>query len=583
MLVYGDRSERTDPRERLEWLAEERAAVGAMAAGLERHSRLVTLLIEAGRLQQGIADADFERVGCDRRTPETGALTELLLGLGRAVCSSWDSGFEAPLDLPEVPKTDLPGALDLREPEGFAFYALYPEAYAEAARRVRLAGPPRVVGVRSIGTSLAALVAATVGAKTFVTVRPFGHPFARKVALASELERELLAEAGHFLIVDEGPGQSGSSFGAVADWLEARAVPLERIAFLPSHCGQPGPQSSAAHRELWSRAHREVADLGPRLPQLIERWASELLGPLDEPLEDLSGGQWRGHAFPDQRNWPAADPAWERRKFLARAGAETWLIKFAGLGALGERKLEMARRLHRAGLSPQPRGLIHGFLVERWHDEAQRVTLRDKPLEVLADYIGKRARLFPAGEAQGASIAQLLDMARRNLSLSLGDDAAAGLSRWQPRVDSLEQRVVRVLTDNKLQPHEWLRLPDGRLLKTDALDHHAAHDLIGAQDVAWDVAGASVEFDLDQRETAWLAAQVGRSAGRLVDSELLELMTLAYLALRVGQVSLSIEMCAGNRAERVRLECVLKRHEHRLHQCLLQCETAATRPKSLVD
>ncbi len=554
-----------------------------MAPGLERHSRLVALLIEAGRLLQGIADADFERARADRRTPATHSLTELLLHLGRAVHSSWDSDFDAPLELPQVPcPVDLPPAVDLREPEGFAFYAVYPEAYALAARRLSLAAPPRVIGIRSIGASLAATVAAALGAPSFVTVRPFGTAYNRQVAIAPELERELLGEPAHFLIVDEGPGQSGRSFGAVADWLEQRGVPLERIAFLPSHCGAPGRQASAADRQRWSRAQKEVADLGPMLPQLLGRWASDLLGPLDAPLTDISAGEWRRHAYAHAGEWPAVNRAWERRKFLARAGGDTWLLKFAGLGKAGRRNLATASGLQESGLSCDARGLVHGFLVQRWHGEARRLVASDAPVEELAHYIARRARLFPAAGAQGASIAELLDMTRRNLSLAIGEHAAAALSRWQPRVGALEQRVVRVLTDGRLQPHEWLRLADGRLLKVDALEHHCGHDLIGAQDIAWDVAGASVEFELDRRQTAWLAAEVGRSIGRLVDPELVEFMTTAFLAFRLGQVALSIDMC-GDRAEQLRLTRVLKRLEQRLHQCLLPCATSSKRLESLVD
>ena len=67
----------------------------------------------------------------------------------------------------------------------------------------------------------------------------------------------------------------------------------------------------------------------------------------------------------------------------------------------------------------------------------------------------------------------------------------------------LKGAVRRVETDNRLHAWEWLHTPDGRLLKTDALDHHAGHDLIGCQDITWDIAGATVELDLsDRSETA---------------------------------------------------------------------------------
>ena len=155
---------------------------------------MVAALVEAGQLLQGVADADFEHVGRDRRTAATDELGEFLLELGHAVCRSWDSRFQSVGPLPRLNVgDDWPGQVELRVPEGFAFYALFPEAYAEAARRLALSGPPRVIGIRSIGTSLGAIAAAALGAPPPVTVRPFGDPFARKIAVDPALEAELLA------------------------------------------------------------------------------------------------------------------------------------------------------------------------------------------------------------------------------------------------------------------------------------------------------------------------------------------------------------------------------------------------------
>src|SRR5438067_2537517 len=139
MLVYGDRSERADPRERLEWIAVQLAHVDAMHGGIERHARLVGALIEAGRLLQGVADADFDHFGQDRRTPAVDALTRYVCAIARATCRSWDSGFSRIDELPmALPQARSPPELALRTPEGFAYYAVYPEAYIEAARRLTL-------------------------------------------------------------------------------------------------------------------------------------------------------------------------------------------------------------------------------------------------------------------------------------------------------------------------------------------------------------------------------------------------------------------------------------------------------------
>ncbi|HEY1143013.1 MAG TPA: hypothetical protein VGE68_03160, partial [Sphingomicrobium sp.] len=313
------------------------------------------------------------------------------------------------------------------------------------------------------------------------------------------------------------------SFGAVADWLQERGVPLDRIAFLPSHGGDPGAQASEVHRQLWRKVQRVPATFD-------SAWLSTRFGPL-QPFATGEPMEWM--------------------KFLGWAGGQRALIKFAGLGNIGSGKLEMARALHAAGLTPKPLGFAHGFLVERWHGDAKPLAADDRSLREIAHYIGARARLFPAGDHEGASVQELLAMTRRNVGLAFGEEAAAALACREPRLSSLARKVARVRTDNKLDPVEWIRLPDGRLLKTDALDHHRAHDLVGAQDMAWDVAGASVEFGLDRRESAWLSAEAGRAGGRPVDPALLEFMTLAYCAFRLGQSSLTGCGSAAARYRRV--------------------------------
>src|SRR4051812_20782606 len=207
MLVFGDHCETVGTRERLDWIEEELALIGAMPAGIERHAKQVGVLIEAGQLQQGVEDAG----------QPSGELRELVYRLAHCVIRSWDGGFEETGARPPVPQAARSERVEVRLPEGFAFYAVYPEAYIAAARRLNLKGMPSVIGIRSIGTTLGAVVAAALGAPPPTTVRPFGDPFARQVELADQV-----VDGAHYVIVDEGPGLSGSSFGAVADWLEDR-------------------------------------------------------------------------------------------------------------------------------------------------------------------------------------------------------------------------------------------------------------------------------------------------------------------------------------------------------------------------
>ena len=519
MLVYGDHRETCDPRERIGEINGNLKTLGRMPPGLERHSRLVAVLVETGRVVQGLADAHAS----------ADDLNLFLYRLAQSVVRSHDTRFSDMREVAAVRARDLPPQVDLKLPEGFAFYAVYPEAYADAARRLKLLAPPRVIGIRSIGTTLSAVVAATLNAPPPISVRPFGDPFARQV----ELPPGVINGDAHYVIVDEGPGLSGSSFGSVADWLQQRGVPLKRIAFLPSHPGDLGAQASDAHRERWRCAQRVAAAFDPS-------FLFDVFGPLEE---FSTGGPW------------------ERRKFLAVHLGRSVLLKFAGLGRIGERKLDIARTLFGQGLVPEPLGLVHGFIVERWRGDARPLEEREAPVAEVARYIAARSRLPPAAPGSGASIDELLQMAVRNVRLELGADAAGALNCWRDRVETLEQCVARIPTDNKLDRVEWLRTDAGALIKTDALDHHCGHDLIGCQDVAWDIAGAIVEFDLDH----FSAGELVRRANLNVDRELLRFCLAAYAAFRLGRARLGGEGAAAERyAASLRRLLELTAHAKRL-------------------
>ena len=116
--------------------------------------------------------------------------------------------------------------------EGFAYYALHPLKVVDLLQDV-FAGPPleaivpggshfAVLGIRSIGATLSAVLVAALRksgcAAERTTVRPSGHPYDRKLALDGQ--QLAWIEAHHraeFMVIDEGPGLSGSSFLAVAE------------------------------------------------------------------------------------------------------------------------------------------------------------------------------------------------------------------------------------------------------------------------------------------------------------------------------------------------------------------------------
>ena len=573
MQVYGDRCEEAEPAAFARAINRQVASIERMSAGLGRHSRLVGALIESGRLLQGVADAAFANDRRDRRSAAADDIGGFLVDLARAVWRSWNGASIG--RLPRlIPAVGWPATIEMRVPEGFAFYAVYPEAYGEAARRLKLSGTARVIAIRSIGTTLGAVVSAVLDAPPPVTVRPFGDPFAREIALEPELERDLLEGDPHFVIVDEGPGQSGSSFAAVADWLTKRGVAAERIALLPSHAGTPGAAASEQRLRWWSQVQRAPADFGDRWPQLVQRWCAASLGQLDERPQDISAGAWRTLRYDREEDWPPSVPEWERRKFLVSASGTPFLAKFAGLGSIGEEKLAIARALHSEGIVPEPLALAHGFLIERWCAGALSLGRAEKPLREIASHIGARAKLLPATRTSGATIVELLDMAQRNVSIELGRQCAYVIDHWRARREELARRVVRVRTDNRLDRHEWLRLRSGGLLKADALDHHCAHDLIGCQDAAWDVAGAIVEFDVGEMQRGDFIASVEHCAGREIDRELLHFYRMAYLAFRLGQARLGSAMVADG-CERGRIERAGDTYSAQLRR-LLETRHAAT-------
>ncbi|HEY0557762.1 MAG TPA: hypothetical protein VGG20_26155, partial [Thermoanaerobaculia bacterium] len=331
MLVYGDARRFEDPREKALAIRAglERRLLPALP--IERHALAAELLIEAGELEQGLLDlrelpAPLEAAASRLTRAAAGLLLASFRARGDLPAGEEAAALEGALD--DLLAGLLPATVEVSVPEGYAVYGLYPECYLAAAESA-LRPDARVIGIRSIGTGLAAAVAAVAGDRSAAfSVRPEGHPFDRRLALSASLEREILAgwtDFTIFAVVDEGPGLSGSSFGCVADWLEDRGVAPEAMAFFPSHRGDLGPYASPRHRERWSRARRYVVEfedlfLSPASRWPLASWVADLTGEPEGPLEDLSAGRWREALIPDRSLWPAADLHGERRKLRLQAG-----------------------------------------------------------------------------------------------------------------------------------------------------------------------------------------------------------------------------------------------------------------------
>lgn len=97
-------------------------------------------------------------------------------------------------------------------------------------------------------------------------------------------------------------------------------------------------------------------------------------------------------------------------------------------------------------------------------------------------------------------------------------------------------------------PHEWLRARDGRLVKVDGVTHGDDHFLPGPTDIAWDLAGIIVEWNLgsDARERllAEYRARSGDDARARIDG-----YVLAYTLFRLGYVKMAAGAMRGSDEE----------------------------------
>lgn len=512
----------------------------------------VDRLLEAGDLACGLLDwAHGRRGGVDDAGELEDASHDLVLAAAR--------GRSIAAELERLSRFDLPGRVEVNAAlEGFAHQALDPDRYARAARyaRVETPGPDRVIGIRSIGLPLAGMVAAALGpGAVLASVRPTGERHRRSLAIGPALRERLLAGRGAFAVVDEGPGLSGSTFAAVAGWLAGQGVPAARVAFFPGHGGDPGPRAGEDVRRIWRQARRYLAE--PDLGFLTEG---------SEGVDDLAGGRWRYRLGLQPVSWPPADTRLERRKLIVERGGRQWLCKFAGLGALGRTKAARADRLAAAGLHPEVAGLERGFLTIEWHDGARPLGTCPDPLprpelvSRLAEYLAARAAMPPSDGGPGAPPAELLAMAARNTRVALGDEAGREVDRrWRAVVPRAAAAARPVGIDGRLQRWEWIALADGRLLKTDAVDHALGHDLVGEQDIAWDLAGAALEFELEPGE-------LERVRGSTGDAELEEFYRVAYAAFHLGLFAMAESLAreTGHDDEALRLAGEVRRYRRHL-------------------
>lgn len=570
MLVYRAAARDDDARRMLDGLRESLAAARA-GTGASRDAA-TELLLDTAELETAVADVLCAEQ--DELVPVVKALRQVTVGCARLLLGRSRS---VPTLAGESLLVGDVSSVRCPVPEGFAYYALYPGMYAQAAEQFVAECRPRrvsIVGVRTIGTALSAVVAAAVEGPgrevDSITVRPRGHPFARYLELGDGMRDWIRARAdGWFLVVDEGPGISGSSFASVTRTLRECGADPARVALMPSWDAAAEQLRSEEAREEWRRHRRLIGRfeaLWLSSGALARAWNAEI-------VQDWSAGLWRARlGFADGA--PPVQPQHERRKFvLRRADGEEIVVKFAGVGRYGRETLRVAEARAANGFAPRVVSGHAGFIgYERVAGGPLegRLTRREDVLHV-ARYIAA----CPAAGAccPGASATELEEMVRVNVQEMLGDEAArraAGIVRAQRARIEMARTVA---TDNRMQPHEWIRSGDS-LVKTDGDGHHNDHFLPGAQNAAWDLAGACEELVEDPHAAALLVHEYVRLTGDDSVRERLGAYTVAYLASRGGYCRMASD-ALGRSPDGCGMDRLANRYAERLCSVLASEEHAA--------
>jgi hypothetical protein len=501
-----------------------RAMVRDLTQRLASQNSLLDSLIEAGELEAALADTNAPG------TPAAAALTD---ALATVLCTG-DKFDKAELQQ-LAGRIDTPETISISPPEGFTYYALHPSDYARVVDRIGSQSCSfAVIGVRSIGTTLSAVTTAALNANgrsaKRITVRPTGHPYARSVEFSAVQERwivEQLSRSADFVVVDEGPGRSGSTFLSVAEALMRMKVPQERITAIGSREFDP----ESLYAQDAARRWRCVRFL-PTEPSVSSRFQN---------CAYLGGGDWRMHSFDDEEDWPESWTQMERLKFLSSDRRQ--FFKFEGMGPLGSEVRERAFTLAEGGFSPAVADTGDGFLS---YETIEGRNLRKQDvspslLERIALYCSFRVSNFSYSSTFNSELANMLNF---NVEQEFGREL-----RLDP---GLLGSANPTLADGRMQPFEWIVSTQGELLKTDAISHGDNHFFPGPCDIAWDLAGAIIEWDLSSAAAEFLLRRFKQVSGIHVGQKV-DTYMLAYCVFRLGFCKMAASTVSGSR-EQSRLE-----------------------------
>ncbi|PYX34166.1 MAG: hypothetical protein DMG81_20325 [Acidobacteria bacterium] len=439
------------------------------------------------------------------------------------LCPHIDSSSTCFAMFAEIQRVTQIASAKVSPPEGFAYYALHPSQFADPFPDRSTPASAAIVGIRTIGTTLSAVSAASLRLRGWntsrITVRPQGDPYNRVAQFSPEQHKRIqsaLHDSGAFIVVDEGPGLSGSSLLSVAEALENAGVPAHRITLLGTRQPDPDALYASNATQRWSRFHWRCTS--------STRYC------------DISGSPCKPQH----------------------------LLKFDGLGRFGNTVRERAELLCHAGFGPKPTKSTDG-LTQYDFVSGTPLTRSDISLEVLetiARYCAFRAREFHTSRTPEHN---LRSMALLNCALefSLEPDL---------REESFFAESP-IIPDGRMLPHEWIRTPDGQLCKTDAGSHGDDHFFPGPTDIAWDLAGTIVEWDLSPAQATFLIARYTKISGDDPSARLPDFV-VAYAVFRQSFCYMA-SLAVSDPRERSRLQAHQRVYRAKLQSIL---RSQPTRP-----
>jgi hypothetical protein len=472
-------------------------------------------LIRAGELESALADL---------QSPSAAHFSNLTDTLANCVCGNELIPVNAAINLDAGL---LPETVTISPPEGFSYYALQPLEFAELAiRAVPPNEPVAVIGIRSIGTTLSALVKAALcgrnGDVGRITVRPTGHPYDRQTRFDYRQISWIREQhpATKFLVVDEGPGRSGSTFLSVAEALLAAGLSEENIILLGSREPDASTLCASAAASRWSRFRfMAVSNRYPRF----------------DGCTYIGGGEWRRVFLPPGSELPASWLQMERLKFLSADGK--CFYKFEGLGRIGDTVRDRAKHIASAdfGCYGDHAGGGFSYYPVLPGSPLQAQSLNREILDRIAQYCAFRVAEFQAQNLQQDSLA---DMLRFNLQQEFQTE-------FEPDTELLTCRKP-VFVDGRMQPWEWIE--SSNILKTDAASHGDDHFFPGPTDIAWDLAGASVEWGMSKDAIDCLLSTFHTLSGMEVRPRF-PYFLLAYTVVRMAYSKMAISTVSGTPEE----------------------------------